>query len=75
MILFLQDSKDIKDSYNKNGISHLFALSGMHVSLLTAIILFFLKRIMNDKTAYLICSLFLLFYICYNNNYLFFSLF
>ena len=55
--------KDVINSYNKNGISHLFALSGMHVSLLTCILLFILKKIMKGKKAYLVCSLFLVFYL------------
>ena len=55
--------KDIITSYNRNGISHLFALSGMHVSMLTCILLFLLTKLLNDKNAYLICSLFLIFYL------------
>ncbi|MBR3523550.1 MAG: DNA internalization-related competence protein ComEC/Rec2 [Bacilli bacterium] len=55
--------ENVASSYNKNGISHLFALSGMHVSLLTCIILFILTKIIKEKKAYLICSLFLVFYL------------
>ena len=54
---------DVLSSYNKNGISHLFALSGMHVSMLTCILLLILTKIMKEKKAYLICSLFLIFYL------------
>ena len=32
-------SKEITTSYQKNGISHLFAISGMHITLLSSIIL------------------------------------
>lgn len=46
-------------TYTKNGVSHLFALSGMHISLLSGILLFILKK--NSK-ANLIVILFLIFY-------------
>ena len=55
--------KEVLSSYNKNGVSHLFALSGMHVSMLTCIILFILTKMIKEKKAYLICSLFLVFYL------------
>ena len=54
---------NVLNSYNKNGISHLFALSGMHVSMLTCILLFLLTKIIKEKKAYLVCSLFLIFYL------------
>ncbi len=59
---------NISKSYQRNGISHLFALSGMHVSLLTTIILFMLNRIMhNKKIIYSIIFTFLLFYMMLTN--------
>ena len=32
-------TKEVTTSYQKNGISHLFAISGMHITLLSSIIL------------------------------------
>ncbi len=36
-------SDDIKDSYSTNGISHLFSISGMHISVIIMIILWLFK--------------------------------
>lgn len=52
---------DTYDSYQKNGITHLFALSGMHVGLLSGIILFLLKKL-NDKLKYFILDIILVVY-------------
>lgn len=55
---------DVKESYQNNGISHLFAVSGMHISLFAGILLFFLKRISyNNYFNYGFVCLFLLFYL------------
>ena len=51
--------KEMKESYQINGISHLFAVSGMHVTLFTMILLKIFKK---TRYSYLICILFLLFY-------------
>ena len=59
-------AKDIKESYQINGISHLFAISGMHVSLFTLILLKLLKKVTKYSNS--ICSLFLLFY-CFLTNF------
>lgn len=54
---------DIMDSYRINGITHLFSLSGMHVSLFSLVILFFLNKTYLSKFCkYFITSLFLLLY-------------
>jgi len=54
---------DINNSYQLNGINHLFSVSGMHVSFLSSIIIFLLKKInKKDVINYIIVSLFLLFY-------------
>ena len=37
--------ENINESYRQNGISHLFSISGMHISLFASIILYVLKRI------------------------------
>ena len=58
----------VKDSYKINGISHLFAISGMHVSLFILLINFVLKKIFNLKYEFVIVILFLLFY-CFLTNY------
>ena len=61
-------NNNIKESYQANGISHLFAVSGMHVSLLTGIIIFLLKKInINEYICYFIVILFLLFYMFLTN--------
>ena len=49
-------------NYQKNGVTHLFAISGMHVGLLSAIILFCLKKVMSDNKRYLTTALFIFFY-------------
>ncbi len=55
---------EVKESYQNNGISHLFAVSGMHISLFAGIMLFFLKRVSyNNYFNYGIVCLFLLFYL------------
>lgn len=55
--------EEIIEVYQENGISHLFALSGMHVSLLSGILLAFLKKIhIGDKKSYFLVILFLLIY-------------
>lgn len=52
---------DIYANYQKNGITHLFALSGMHVGLLSGIILILLKKL-NDKLKYFILDTILIIY-------------
>lgn len=41
--------EDIEESYQKNGITHLLALSGSQVTLLSSIIFFFSKRFVKNK--------------------------
>lgn len=56
--------KEITTSYQKNGISHLFAISGMHITLLSSIFLKILKKLkITESKRYFITSLFLLFYL------------
>ncbi|MBR1376547.1 MAG: DNA internalization-related competence protein ComEC/Rec2 [Bacilli bacterium] len=53
---------DIKTSFQNNGISHLFAVSGMHVTLLSVLILGILNKIKKSNINYIFVILFLLFY-------------
>ncbi len=59
----LGDKQDLNDeilsSYQENGVSHLLAISGMHISLLTVILSKLLKKF---KYNYFIISIFLIFY-------------
>ena len=54
---------EVLNNYKINGITHLFALSGLHVSMFSIIILFILKKIkLSEKLSYFITSLFLIFF-------------
>ena len=67
----LGDSSNIEDSilesYRINGISHLFSVSGMHITLLSTIILFILNKIKKKDINYMFVILFLLFYMFLTN--------
>lgn len=53
----------IYDSYQINGISHLFAISGMQITLLSLVMLFILNKfIRRRKISYIIISLLLILY-------------
>ncbi len=57
-------SSDMIDSYQENGISHLFSISGMHVSLIVGILLFLLDKISYHlHYKYTIVIIVLLFYL------------
>ena len=54
---------EIINSYRKNGISHLFAISGMHITLITSILLYLFGKVFDNKNIIiLIISVFLLLY-------------
>ena len=54
---------EVLNNYKINSITHLFALSGLHVSMFSSIILFILKKIkLSEKLSYFITSLFLIFF-------------
>ena len=57
-------SKNIINSFRNNGISHLFAISGMHVSFIaTYIILFLTKLKIKEEKRYFITTIILLLYL------------
>ena len=59
-----------KDSYNdylKNGIIHIFSISGMHISLLASIILSVLNKIKKTNNNIIIVIIFLIFYLILTN--------
>ncbi len=53
---------DIKERYQDLGVSHIFAISGLHISIISLILMFFLKRI-NENLGYIITIIFLLLYL------------
>ena len=54
----------IKRSYQSNGISHLFCISGMHTALLISIISKLLKRIkLNENNLFIITTIILIIYL------------
>lgn len=56
-------SDDVKESYQTNGISHLFAISGMHIGLIIFIINFIFKKVFQFNNVSIIVIIFLLFYL------------
>ncbi len=61
-------SKDAISSYQENGLSHLFAISGMHISLLASIITKILKRLkLSEKPIFFITASLLLIYLSITN--------
>lgn len=60
---------DILATYQKNGVSHLLAISGMHVSFLSGMLLLLFKKIrFSTLIQYLSVILFLLFYMILSGN-------
>ncbi len=52
---------DVYSNYKINGITHLFALSGLHISIFSLVVLFILKRLKcSEILSFLITSLFLI---------------
>jgi len=68
-ILGINELNDkIYSVYQNDGISHLFAVSGMHISLLTSILIFILNKLIKNKTiVFILISIFLVFYMFLTN--------
>ena len=61
-------SKDATLSYQENGLSHLFAISGMHISLLASLISKILKKLkISEKSIFFITASLLLIYLSITN--------
>lgn len=57
-------AEEIKDSYQKNGLTHLLAISGMNITLIAGIILKISNYFLSDKLkSYLLVFSFLIFYL------------
>ena len=57
-------NNDVKRSYQENGISHLFAISGMHITLLSTLLEKYLKKKkIKEKNRFYIISTILFFYL------------
>ncbi len=54
---------DVYNNYKVNGITHLFALSGLHISIFSSILLFILKKLKcSEKVTFIITSVVLIFF-------------
>ena len=60
---------DIKGNYQSLGISHLFSISGMHISILTFIIMFIFKKLKIDEDKGLLFSSLFIIYFMFLVNY------
>lgn len=69
----LGNNKDIDEeiinSYQINGISHLLAISGMHITLLSSIILFILNHLSKHKKFNYLIVIFILFFYAFLTNF------
>lgn len=61
--------KEVKTSYQENGISHLFAISGLHVSIFILIINSFLKRFFKSENKRLVVVILFLFFYMFLTGY------
>ncbi|MBQ2946838.1 MAG: DNA internalization-related competence protein ComEC/Rec2 [Bacilli bacterium] len=60
-------SDNVLESYRTNGISHLFSVSGMHITLLSSLILYILNKVKKTNINYIFTILFLSFYMFLTN--------
>lgn len=61
-------TNEVNKSYQINGVSHLFAISGSHISFLAVILLWFLKRLkLEENKRYYVVIIFLFFYMFLTN--------
>ena len=60
-------SDNVLESYRINGTSHLFSVSGMHISLLSTLILLILNKIKKSYINYLFAIIFLIFFMFLTN--------
>ncbi|MDR2135035.1 MAG: ComEC/Rec2 family competence protein [Treponema sp.] len=65
LLLGVRDNldSDFARSYRDAGVSHVLALSGMHLAVLSALIAFLFKRLLGSRGAALIGALFILAYV------------
>ena len=54
---------NVKRSYQSNGISHLFSISGMHIALLSSILEKLLRKKLSLESSFKIICIFLIFYL------------
>ena len=60
-------NKEVKNSYSINGISHLFSVSGMHITLLSSIIISILNKIKKSNKNYIVVIIVLLIFMFLTN--------
>ena len=56
-------NRDSIRSYQENGISHLFAISGMHIALIATIVNKILRRYLSEESSFKITSIILIIYL------------
>lgn len=57
-------SNKVRESYRVNGISHLFAISGMHINFIVSVMYLYLNKLTyNKKIKYIILDVFLILYL------------
>jgi competence protein ComEC len=65
LLLGVRDNLDsnLSKGFTEAGCSHVLSLSGMHLALLSAVVAFFLKRILGLKPAMIAGAVFIVFYV------------